>query len=115
MKQFVLLFRQGPRNLSEKELKQRGDEVRAWAIRQRTEGRILDARILDDQAYRATPDREVPQSDTEWRVSAVVFLGAHDLAEATRIAQSHPSLRYGISVEVRGWSAPATATPPSVG
>ena len=53
MKQFVLLFRQGPKDLSETELKQRGDEVRAWAIRQRGEGRILDARILDDQACRA--------------------------------------------------------------
>ena len=56
MKQFVFLFRKGPRKLAGAEDKRRGDEVKVWAAGQATEGRALDLRIFGQEVERVQPD-----------------------------------------------------------
>ena len=117
MKHFVLLFRQNPTRLSEAEQKRRVEEVRAWALRQNDDGRKLDPRILGQENYRVGPDgKGGPVGETgDGPLIAITFLEARDFAEAMRIADSHPGLRYGVSVEVRSWApppAPPTASKP---
>jgi hypothetical protein len=46
MKQFVLIFHQGTRKLSEQELKTRDEEIKAWARQQISGGRKLEARMV---------------------------------------------------------------------
>jgi len=117
MKQFVLLFRQSPTQLSDAEQKRRAEEVRAWALRQNDDGRKLNPRILGKENYRVGPDgKRGPVGETgDGPLIAITFLEARDFAEAMRIADSHPGLRYGVSVEVRSWApppAPPTASRP---
>jgi hypothetical protein len=108
MKQFVLLFRQSPIHLSETEQKRRAEEVRAWALQQKSDGRKLDPRILGQENYRIGPaGKGGPAGETgDGPLIAITFLEARDFAEAVRIADSHPGLRYGVSVEVRSWAPP---------
>jgi len=115
MKSFVFLFRQGPRQLTEAELKRRADEVRAWALEQNSNGHKLDPRILDAQLYRLGPDGDAApvEASSERPITAILFVAAHDFADATRIAKSHPGLRYGASVEVRGWGPPTQPATPA--
>src|SRR5262245_14751220 len=117
MKQFVLLFRQSPTRLSEADQKRGAEEVRAWALRQNDDGRKLDPRILGQENYRVGPDgKGGPVGETgDGPLIAITFLEARDFADAVRIADSHPGLRYGVSVEVRSWGpppAPPTASKP---
>jgi hypothetical protein len=36
------------------------------------------------------------------------FIEAKDFGEAVQVAQTHPGLRYGVSIEVRPWTDPRT-------
>src|SRR5262245_1195825 len=110
MKQFVLLFRQSPIQLSEAEQTSRAEEARAWALRQNTDGRKHDPRILGRENYRVGPDGKVStfRETGDGLLIAITFLEARDFAEAVSIADSHPGLRYGVSVEVRPWTPPPT-------
>jgi hypothetical protein len=111
MKQFVFLFRQGATQLSEADQKRRSEEVRAWALRQNDGGRKLDPRILGQENYRIGPDlKGGPVGAIDGGpLIAITFLEARDFAEAVRIAETHPGLRYGVSVEVRAWTSPLAA------
>jgi hypothetical protein len=114
MKPFVFLFRQSS-PLSEADQKRRAEEVQVWAQRQNDEGHKLDPRALGEQNHRIGPGARsgsTSQRD-EPPLTAVLFVEARDFAEAVKIAETHPALRYGvISVEVRPWSPPpALATP----
>lgn len=114
MKQFVFLFQQGPTQLSEADQKRRADEVRAWALRQNSEGRKLDPRKLGDEhrwiGSDSEGDRGAPARTGS--LTAILFLEARDFAEAVEIAKTHPGLHFGASVEVRDW-APPIAQPAS--
>jgi hypothetical protein len=114
MKQFVLLFRQSPVTLSNADQSRRRDEVRNWALRQRADGRALDGRILEDESHTILPnaDLSATKPDHESPLTAIAFLEATSFQEAVEIAQTHPGVNYGVSVEVRGWSLPP-ATPPA--
>jgi hypothetical protein len=108
MKQFVLLFRQGPGQLSEADQKRLAEQVLEWAQRQNSEGRKLDPRKLGDEVRRISPSGGISASEeTEVQpLSAILFLEARDFEEAVRIAESHPGLKFGASVEVRAWAVP---------
>ncbi len=47
-----------------------------------------------------------------WPITALLFLEARDLAEATTVAEEHPAVNYGANVEVRPWAPPTPAAPP---
>jgi hypothetical protein len=113
MKQFVIIFRQGPKPLSDVDLKNRAEETRAWAREQNAAGHKLVPHILAPEGQRIGSDGEsgpVP-ADTAGSITALLFLEARDLAEAADIARAHPALRYGSSVEVRPWDAPPGPSP----
>ncbi len=114
MKSFVIIFRQGPRQLTEAELKSRTEATRAWAQQQNAAGHKLDPHILDPEGFRIEPDGgSAPvQATAAGALTALLFLEARDLAQAVEIARAHPGLRYGASVEVRPW-APPPAPPPA--
>ena len=108
MQQFVFLFRPGPAPLSETDQKRRTGEILAWALRQNNEGRKLDPRKLGDERRCIGPDAEVVPvaPDDCGSLANILFLEARDFAEAVKIAETHPGLRYGASVEVRAWARP---------
>ena len=114
MKHFALIFRQHPTQLSEADQKRRAQEVREWALRQNSEGHKLDPRLLDAEIHQFEPEskRGSAGNSDDGKLVAITFLEAHDVAEAMKIAQSHPGLHYGVSVEVRAWTTPPAAPRP---
>jgi hypothetical protein len=115
MKTFVIIFRQGPRQLTESDKQRRAEETIAWARAQNEAGHKLDPRILAPESeHRGSSD----SGNDCWPVTALLFLEARDLTEATHVAEAHPAIRYGSEVEVRPWAPPvpvgsASATPAS--
>jgi len=113
MKQFVIIFRQGPKQLTEAELRLRTAETRAWAQHQNAAGHKLDPHILDPEGLWIGPDGDSgPVAATSaGAITALLFLDAHDLAQAVEVAKAHPGLKYGATVEVRPWAPPAPPPP----
>jgi hypothetical protein len=106
MKTFVIIFRQSPQSLTDADKQRRAEETAVWARRQNAAGHKLDPHILaPENAHRGSQNSAANQSDA-WPITALLFLLAQDLNEAAQIAESHPALRYGASVEIRPWSAP---------
>jgi|GEM_PF-6309452 len=58
--------------------------------------------LAEAEARRGSGDA----SSEGWPVTALPFLEARDLNEATQIAEAHPAVRYGSAVEVRPWAPP---------
>jgi hypothetical protein len=111
MKQFVILFRQGPFNLTETIKAHRQAAISLWAREQNARGHRLEPRSLAPSFTR--PGIEVSGDEFgQWPVTALLFLDARDLDEATAIAVSRPAKDYNVAMEVRPWSAP-TPSPQS--
>jgi hypothetical protein len=103
MKTFVIIFRQGPQQLTESDKQRRAEETVAWARAQNAAGHKLDPRILASESEHRGSGNSAANG---WQVTALLFLEARDLSEATQIAEAHPALRYGSEVEVRPWAPP---------
>lgn len=70
----------------------------------RQQGRNPQAGALGDEMYLATPDTgKTPSPQTEPRASWFMFIDAADFSEAEKIANEHPDLQFGYSIEVRRW------------
>lgn len=108
MQQFVIIFRQGRRQLTEAELKERAAETRLWAQGQNAAGHKLEPRILAPERYvvQADGNDTLATATDAPPITALLFLAASDFAQAVEIAKSHPAVRYGADVEVRPWSPP---------
>ena len=106
LKRFVFLFRQGDRPPSEVDLRRRREEVREWASRQRSEGRRLDPRMLGEESRLIRRSNGGPAETDDGTLIAILFLEARDFTEATAIAETHPGLSHGVSVEIREWAPP---------
>ena len=106
--EYMLLFR-GPhwdRGLSTDELQQAMTKVMAWFEGLNERGKIKAAQPLGGQGrvISGTDGRFVvdgPFTETKEAVGGYLVLQADNLNEAVEIAQSMPTLHYGISVEVR--------------
>jgi hypothetical protein len=109
MKDFVILFRQGPRTLTEADLARRQLEVSAWARAQNAAGHRLEPRILAPDILRPGIGGDVLLDAHP--VTALLFLQADGLVEAARIAESHPATDFGASLEVRPWAPPVGSVP----
>jgi hypothetical protein len=102
------LFR-GPhwdRGLAEEELQQVMDNVMVWFEGLNQRGKIKASQPLGPQGriISGTNGRFVvdgPFAESKEAVGGYLLLRADDFSEAVEIAQSMPTLRYGISVEVR--------------
>jgi hypothetical protein len=108
MQTFVLIFRQTPRQFSEADLKGRAHQVRSWVGRQVEQNHKLDPRILAPESAFIGVDgkRRAESLSTDPPVTALLFVEAKDLADAVTIAETHPAVKYGASVEVRPWAPP---------
>jgi hypothetical protein len=106
--EYMLLFR-GPhwdRGLTTDELEQAMNKVMAWFEGLNERGRIKGVQPLGSQGriISGTNGRFVvngPFTETKEAVGGYLVLQADSLNEAVEVAQSMPSLRYGLSVEVR--------------
>ncbi len=108
MKQFVILFRQGPFNLTEIAKTHRQAAISLWAREQNARGHRLEPRSLEASVTR--PGVEFTGDEYgKWPVTALLFLDARDLDEATTVAASHPAQNYNVAMEVRPWSPPVSA------
>jgi hypothetical protein len=108
MNQFVILFRQGPFNLTEIAKAHRQAAISLWAREQNARGHRLEPRSLAPSFTR--PGIEVTDDEYgKWPVTALLFLAAIDLDQATAIAATHPAKDYNVSMEIRPWSAPVAA------
>jgi hypothetical protein len=95
MKTFVIIFRQGPRQLTESDKNRRAEETAEWARRQNGAGHKLDPHILAPENAHRGPESSSATQSAEWPITALLFLEAQDLNEAVQVAESHPALRYG--------------------
>ena len=111
----AIIFCQGPRTLTEADKARRRDEVTAWARVQNAAGHKLEPRILAPDVLRpgAYTDHGAGVAADAWPITALLFLEARDLAEAAKVAETHPANHFGASVEVRPWATSALpAAPP---
>jgi hypothetical protein len=111
MKTFVIIFRQGPQPLTDADKQRRAEETATWARRQNGAGHKLDPHILGSESALRGPENSATTSADARPITALLLLEAHDLNEAAQVAESHPALRYGASVEVRPWAEPVPVTP----
>lgn len=113
MKTYVLIFRQAPRTLTAADLQQRAADTRAWAQQLLATGHKLDPRILTPEAVRVTAGqpRVTGPASADHPVTALLFIEARDFNDATAVAEAHPALHYGSTVEVREWAPPAPPAP----
>ena len=121
--EYMLLFR-GPhwdKGLSTDELTGVMDEVMTWFEGLSERGKIkasqplgAEGRIISGTNGRFVVDG--PFTETKEAVGGYLLLRANDLNEAVDIARSMPTLRYGISVEVRPIleECPITARHPEI-
>jgi hypothetical protein len=108
MQKFVLIFRQGPHPLTDSDKARRQNAISAWAKEQNAKGHKLEPRPLAPDVTR--PGLAVlPDTGGTWPITALVFLEARDLAEASKIAAAHPAKDFNTSVEVRPWAPPAVS------
>jgi len=106
--EYMLLFR-GPhwdKGLSTNELQQAMNEVMAWFEGLNERSKIKGAQPLSGQGrvISGTDGRFVvdgPFAESKEAVGGYLILQADSLDEAVEIARSMPTLRYGVSVEVR--------------
>ena len=103
MKTFVVIFRQGPQQLTESDKQRRTEATVAWARAQNAAGHKLDPRILAPESEHRGSGNSANDGQP---VTALLFLEARDLSEATKIAEAHPAIHYGSEVEVRPWPPP---------
>ena len=104
---FVLIFRQGKKPLSSEEQKARAAEVRDWALQRLKDDPNFEPRVLgDDSHYLGNGG---PATVDNNPVIALNFLEANDIRKAIAIAQTHPGLNYGVTIEVRPWKDPRSS------
>ena len=113
MKTFVIIFHQAPPAPTPEERQRTSGDVVAWAQKLNAEGHKLDPRILAPESAIRSEQGPVSLPSAEWPITALLFLEAKDLEEATRIAESHPALRNRAVVEVRPWNLPVRPSAPS--
>jgi hypothetical protein len=90
----------------------RAVKIAVWARAQNEAGHKLDPRMLAPDGVHRGPESDVHGNG--WPITALFFLEGTDLGEATKIAEGHPALRDGASVEVRHW-VPPVEVPTSTG
>jgi hypothetical protein len=106
--EYMLLFR-GPhwdRGLSQQELQAAMDKVMAWFEGLNERGKIKGSQPLGAQGRMISGANgglvvDGPFAESKEAVGGYLLLRADDLNEAVEIARSMPTLKHGISVEVR--------------
>lgn len=109
MHHYVMIFRT-TRPFTAEEQQTRPREIQKWVAEVTSMGIQLDPRNLGDtvanlsQLDGSITSRNVP---TDQSLVTLVYFDAPDNAKALEIARIHPGRRYGVTLELREWSAPA--------
>jgi hypothetical protein len=96
---FAFLFR-AERPVSAADLPRRNAAAREWALARGAEGTLRAASPLED-AGAVIAASGVAAAPREPAVAAVLIVAAPDLNAAIALAQTHPGLAFGTSIEVR--------------
>jgi len=108
MKHYALIFR-STRMLTAEEVKQRHVEISSWVERVTDMGITLDPRNFTEVAANLSAQQiEIVsrEGSSDPTLGTIVFFDSPSAAQAVEIARMHPSLRYGVTVEVREWTSP---------
>ena len=109
MHHYVLLFRT-TRTITAEEQKQRIADISAW-IKQVTDmGVSLDPHTLEETVIAIPVEGAQTAGHPDPTLSNFVMFDATQ-DQAIQIARLHPAPRYGVSVEVREWTAPRPLAP----
>jgi hypothetical protein len=106
--EYLLLFRgtDWDKNLSPEELQNVMGQWSAWFDRLVAEGKIKSAQPLMDEGKIVTWKKGLtvadgPFAESKEAIGGYFLLQINDLDEALEIAKECPSLKYGVTVEVR--------------
>jgi hypothetical protein len=109
--EFALIFRP-TRPLDPKDLTRRNAAAREWALTLHREGVLAHAAPLESEGVRITEEGSSPPDEAK-SIGAVLVIRAKDLAAAAALSKTHPSLPYGIEIEVRLVKAVVLADQPA--
>jgi hypothetical protein len=105
---FLLLFRgsQWDNGLSPEEIQQTMEKVMAWFESLQNTGVAKGGHPLGDQGSTVSGRKgrtivDGPFAESKENIGGYLMIEAEDLAAATEIARSFPTLDYGVSIEVR--------------
>ena len=105
MHHYALLFRT-TRVITADEQKQRIADISAW-IKQVTEmGVSLDPHTLEETIVAIPAEGTQTAGSPDATLSNIVLFDATTREQAIEIAHLHPAPRYGVSIELREWTAP---------
>lgn len=108
MHHYVMIFR-ATRPFTTEEQQTRPRDIQKWVAEVTSMGIQLDPRNLGDtvanlsQVDGSIVSRKDP---TDRTLVTLVFFDAPDNTKALEIAHMHPGPRYGVTLELREWSAP---------
>lgn len=102
---YVAIIRLTSGALDSPTLAKRDGEIRLWGKELREKGVVLEPRMLGTERA-DLGSRPAAERSTKQEVAALLFLEAPDFIAARAVAETHPGLRYGATVELRPWSLP---------
>jgi hypothetical protein len=108
MKHYALIFR-STRTLTAEEVQQRHVEISSWVEQVTDMGITLDPRNFTEvTANLSAQESEIfsREGSNDPTLGTIVFFDSPSTGQAVDIARMHPSLRYGVTVEVREWASP---------
>lgn len=109
MQHYVLLFRT-TRAITAEEQRQRVADIAAW-IKQVTDmGVTLVPHTLEDTVVSIPAEGTQTSGRPDPTLSNIVLFDA-TRDQAIQVARLHPAPRYGVSVELREWTAPRPIVP----
>jgi hypothetical protein len=109
MKHYALIFR-STRTFTAEEVQQRHVEISSWVEQVTDMGITLDPRNFTEvTANLSAQESEIfsREGSNDPTLGTIVFFDSPSTGQAVDIARRHPSLRYGVTVEVREWTSPA--------
>jgi hypothetical protein len=90
------------RTLSDAELAERAQRVRAWTLAQREAGRVLVVSVFEAGARLLPQDAPTDRAlEHESALAGCTFVQAEDMADALGLASAFPGRAFGTEVEVR--------------
>jgi hypothetical protein len=108
MTHYALIFH-STRGLTAEELAKRKIEIAAWVKTVTEMGVYLDPRAFGEKvAYYTSEGGKgvLHEGSSDPSLINVVYFDAPSREEAIHIAEIHPGLHYGVSVDLREWTTP---------
>lgn len=105
MQHYALLFRT-TRALTPEEQQHRAADIAAWIKQVSEMGITLSPHTLEKPILAIPANGSDPSIASDPALSNIVLFDAATRDQAIQVARLHPAPRYGVSVELREWTAP---------